>query len=155
MDRAWWLQYQVEARGAFQGEMWAPLAGIHGVRRAHFLRQANSGAGAIALAAAFGATRILLLGYDGQKTGGRAHWHPDHPKGLGNAGSVRYWPEQFRALARSLPHVQILNCTRETAVDAFPRVPLEEALCSTAECSGSATTCTSVPSSERSPAITT
>jgi hypothetical protein len=129
MDRAWWQQYQGEVRDVFRGELWAPLSGMPGVRRAQFARQDNSGAGAIALAASLGAGRILLLGYDAQKTNGKAHWHADHPKGLGNAGSVRYWPQQFRKLAQQLPAgVSVVNASRVTALDVFPRANLQVAL---------------------------
>lgn len=129
MDRAWWHQYQAEVRQAFRGELWAPMSGLPNVHRAQISRQDNSGAGAIAFAAGLGARRIVLVGYDGQKTGGQAHWHADHPKGLGNAGSVRYWPQQFRKLAQQLPAgVSVVNASRVTALDAFPRVPLQDAL---------------------------
>ena len=69
-----------------------------------------------------------LSGYDCQHTGGKAHWHGNHPKGLGNAGSVDKWPNQFRMLAARLPNIKIINCTRETALNVFPRGTLEEVL---------------------------
>ena len=89
----------------------------------------NSGAGAIAMAVKAGASRVILLGYDCQKTGGQAHWHGDHPAGLGNAGSMPKWPEQFKRLAESIEDAEIINCSRETALTAFPRGELESALC--------------------------
>jgi len=92
----------------------------------------NSGAGAIALAAKAGARRVLLLGYDCQKTGGKAHWHGDHPEGLGNAGSIHKWPAQFAQLKASMAGVEIINCSRATALTCFPRQPLEAALADTA-----------------------
>lgn len=128
MDRVWWRQYLEEARQSFTGQLVAPVAGIHGVCRAKFPQQLNSGAGAIALAAQLGARRIVLLGYDAQKTGGAAHWHEDHPAGLGNAGSVGKWPRQFAELAKSLAGVEIINASRETALTCWPRMTLEEAL---------------------------
>src|SRR5690606_10503176 len=96
MDRAWWREHIDEVRSTFHGALWAPLGGMPGVKRIRFDRQTprNSGAGAVAMAAQFGAARIVLLGYDAQHTGGRKHWHGDHPKKLGNAGSVGKWPEQ-------------------------------------------------------------
>ena len=89
----------------------------------------NSGAGAIAMAAKAGATRVILLGYDCQRTGGKAHWHGDHPPMLGNAGSMPKWPDQFKRLAASIEGVEVINCSRETALRAFVRMPLEDALC--------------------------
>src|SRR5690606_16993842 len=91
MDKVWWDQYGEEAEKTFTGERWAPLR-YPGVRREIFNRGKNSGVGAISLAAHWGARKIILLGYDCQLTGGRAHWHEDHPKGLGNAGGVKDWP---------------------------------------------------------------
>jgi len=130
MDRAWWREHIAEVRETFRGALWAPCAGLAGVKRIRFHRQTprNSGAGAIALAAQMGAERIVLLGYDAQKTDGRAHWHGDHPKGLGNAGSVAKWPEQFRALVGSLRGAQVINASRATALTCFPRASLEDAL---------------------------
>lgn len=127
MDAAWWKTYGEEAKATFQGEFWAPMR-VPGVRRAVFNNGKNSGAGAIALAAHWGATRVILLGYDCQHTGGRAHWHGDHPDGLGNAGSVAKWPGQFAALAANLRDVSVVNCSRQTALTCFPREELGSAL---------------------------
>lgn len=89
----------------------------------------NSGAGAIALAAKAGATRVVLLGYDCQVTDGKVHHHGDHPAGLGNAGSMPKWPDQFKRLAATLAGVEVVNCSRQTALRVFPRMALEDALC--------------------------
>lgn len=87
----------------------------------------NSGAGAVALAALRGAGRVVLLGYDCQTTRGRKHWHPDHPSVLGNAGSLPKWAEQFRQLMRAVAgEVDVINATRETALQCFPRAKLED-----------------------------
>ena len=100
-----------------------------GVMPRGFKAYGNSGAGAIALAMMGEAARVILLGYDCQKTGWQAHWHGDHPVGLGNAGSMPKWPEQFKRLAATLAGVEVINCSRETALRAFPRGELESALC--------------------------
>lgn len=126
MDRAWWKCYGAEAEG-FGGEKIAPIA-IPGTRREEFKAGRSSGEGAIRLAAHRGARRIVMLGYDAQHTGGRAHWHPDHPR-MGNAGAWAKWPEHFRALARQLgKSVTVINASRVSAIDAFPRMTLEDAL---------------------------
>lgn len=129
MDRDWWKAYGAEAARDFPGEKVAPHGGILGVTRCLELRaELNSGAGAIALAVMRGATRVILLGYDAQLTQGRAHWHPDHTGGLGNAGSVSKWPAQFAELGRRLRNVQLMNASRVTALDCFPRAELGQAL---------------------------
>lgn len=128
MDRDWWRAYRSEAAEAFSGALVSPLGNIQGVRTVRFGTYLNSGAGAIALAVHLGARRVVLLGYDCQKTGGKAHWHGDHPAGLGNAGSVGKWPGQFARLAADLKGFDIVNATRQTALNCFARKPLEEAL---------------------------
>jgi len=128
MDRDWWRMYREEAGNAFKGELVSPLPNCFGVRRIACGQYLNSGAGAIGLAVHMGAQRVILLGYDCQRTGGQAHWHGNHPKGLGNAGSINTWPAQFQKLARDLRNFNIVNCTRETALTCFPRVELEKAL---------------------------
>lgn len=128
MDRDWWKVHRGEVE-TFEGELISPHPNCFGARRvAVGIAYRNSGAGAIALAAHFGATRIILLGYDCQKTEGKAHWHGDHPRGLGNAGSVAKWPAQFQKLAQDYRGLDIVNATRHTALTCFPLVQLEYAL---------------------------
>tara|TARA_R100000655_G_scaffold87091_1_gene127233 strand:+ start:3360 stop:3788 length:429 start_codon:yes stop_codon:yes gene_type:complete len=125
MDRTWWKHYLPQVKKTFHGERYSCAVNLRDVTTAKSSVHKNSGAGAIALADYWGAQRIILIGYDGQKTGGKAHWHGDHPVGLGNAGSIEKWPMHFRKLALK---AQVINCTRETILDCFPRVPLETAL---------------------------
>lgn len=118
----------------FQGDRYAPRSrpGVKRVRHGYLdgRKAMNSGAGAIAAAHHFGARRVILLGYDCQHTGGRKHWHGDHPEGggSGNAGSVGKWPAQFLELVRHLAGVEVINCSRETALTVFPRAQLEDVL---------------------------
>lgn len=136
MDSAWWDYHRADVLKTFQGERFSHgfRAGVQRVRHPYYgLQGQNSGAGAIALAHKFGARRVILLGYDCQHTGGQRHWHGDHPAGggSGNAGSVTHWPAQFRELVRHLRGVEVINCSRVTALTVFPRATLESALCST------------------------
>jgi hypothetical protein len=86
----------------------------------------NSGHQAINVAVHLGASRILLLGYD--MRGG--HFHAPHPDG--SAPPFTVCLARFRTLAAALPAgVQVLNCTRRTALTCFPCVPLEDALAQT------------------------
>jgi hypothetical protein len=92
----------------------------------------NSGFQAINFAFLEGATRIVLLGYDMQHTGGRHHWHADHPRPLGNfvPGMPELCQPKFTALARDLDArgVHVINASRETALTCFTRQPLAEVL---------------------------
>lgn len=89
----------------------------------------NSGQRAIQLAAHLSASRIILLGYDCSLANGR-HWHGDHPAGLKNpdAGSVTRWQAEFQRLAESLCSVEVINCSRHTALTCFPRLSPDEVL---------------------------
>ena len=129
IDRDWWKQYGAEAQ-AYNGERLSIRLNRYGAKPAGIGEHGNSGAGAISLAALRGASRVILLGYDVQYTGGKRHWHGDHPRNLGNAGSIAQWPEHFEKAAKALPGVEIINCSRETALRCFPRERLEVALCS-------------------------
>ena len=62
----------------------------------------NSGYQAVGLAYHLKADRIILIGFDMQRTGGKSHWHGDHPRGLNNADAVHKWPRHFPALAADL-----------------------------------------------------
>lgn len=89
----------------------------------------NSGYQAINLAVHLGATRIRLLGYDmALAHDGRSHWfgaHPDH-------GTSPYLQmrEAFQSLISPLAElgIDVVNCSRQTALTAFPCVSLEQEL---------------------------
>jgi hypothetical protein len=86
----------------------------------------NGGYQAINIATLSGATRIVLLGYDMQYTGGKSHWHGDHPVKVPESWYKTY-RKHFERLAK-MPGLEILNASRETALTCFPRVTIEAAL---------------------------
>ena len=96
----------------------------------HICTGLNSGYQAISLAVLFGATRILLLGFDFQHTNGKTHWHGDHPKGLGNGGQFPRWIHAMNRLSidAKARGIYIINCSRKTALTCFARATIEEAL---------------------------
>lgn len=128
IDSAWWRHHLAEVRETFAGESFTsskrPIPGVTKSSTHSFL---NSGAGAIALAHRYGAENIVLLGYDCHRNGG-AHWHGDHPDGLGNAGALPQWPKHFARLARAMSSVSIVNCSPGTALRTFPTMDLLDAL---------------------------
>lgn len=93
----------------------------------------NSGLRAIELAFKLGAGRVLLLGYDCTVTGG-THWHGDH-KGTKNptADLCRKWQKQHARL----PQLdQVVNCSRETELQAYRLGRLENELKNVVDTSG-------------------
>lgn len=87
----------------------------------------NSGAQAINLAYLWNAIRLILLGFDMQNTGGKAHFFGEHPPHLAQANYAVY-VERFTRLAADLRHegVEVINCSRETALYQFKRATLGE-----------------------------
>lgn len=135
-DGKWWhwhhgvpgfagLKYAVQSAAArWPGVHVLQKTGSHGLevhptglRTGH-----NSGYQAINLAFHFGAHRIVLLGYDMQ--GG--HWFGRHPDN--SAPPFALCLRKFATLAEPLRArgIEVLNCTRRTALTAFPCRPLEE-----------------------------
>lgn len=145
-DRSWWQAHRAEALRVFRGRYRVSIGtsedgtlllrstGVEGLeRRPDSLKHGgNSGYLAIGLAYHFGASRIVLLGYDMHTNGTETHWHPGHPN---------WTPEsQAKALAGYVPHfaslvtplkaagVEILNATPGSALMCFPFAPLAEIL---------------------------
>lgn len=88
----------------------------------------NSGFQAINLAVLAGAARILLLGYDMKAEGRQMHWFGDHPQRTAPQ-TIAGYRDGFNRLARVMPKgLQIINCSRDTALQCFPRAELESAL---------------------------
>ena len=84
----------------------------------------NSGYQAINLAFLFGATKIILLGYDMcVSQDGRRHFFGDHPKEIHANSDYREWVPRFEALGKDLESegVEVINCSRRTALTAFKR----------------------------------
>lgn len=72
--------------------------------------------------------RILLTGFDMSRHGGEAHWFGEHPKGLVRCGRYETYADAFRTIKPKSYNLEIINCSRRTALDAFPRMSLEDAL---------------------------
>jgi hypothetical protein len=88
----------------------------------------NSGIQAINLAYHFGATRIVLLGFDMQDQDGVTHWFGSHPDG--SAPKWRRLMPLFESVAEDARRmgIEIVNATRQTALTCFPRIPLSSLL---------------------------
>lgn len=90
----------------------------------------NSGGAALNLALHLGATRVLLLGYDMGDVTGKQHFFGKHPQVIASRHNFPRWRKAFDVMAPLLigAGVEVLNCTRTTSLQAFPCVPLAEAL---------------------------
>lgn len=92
----------------------------------------NSGHQSVQLAVEHGAKRVLLLGYDHQHTNGKSHFHGDHPNTnrvkLGNAKNCPQWVNKMERTSLDLKKrgVEVINLSRETALECFPRSTVDE-----------------------------
>lgn len=135
-DFRWWKVHHVEVNEVFRGRKIssAQHVGRYGVESAWanswFPVYRNSGCCAVSIAMSAGASRVVLLGYDGGFFDNRKHWHGDHPKGLDNASTVAQWGYLFGVLARRARQagVTVVNASRRTHLTCFPTIGLEEAL---------------------------
>jgi hypothetical protein len=88
----------------------------------------NSGGAAINLAVHLGAARVVLLGYDMGPSNGRHHFHETAPTPHGSPYAL------FRQLIGSMvgplarAGVEVVNCSRQSALTCFPRARLEDVL---------------------------
>lgn len=123
-DRKWW---EVHADAlAFAGRKFS-TRGIVGVERVPIgpvVSSTNSGLLAVHVARMLGATRVLLLGVDMKGT----HYFGPHRHGLKNTG-----PERFNDMRRQFARyprgdLEIINCSPGSALDCFPKLPLEQCL---------------------------
>lgn len=87
----------------------------------------NSGAQAIGLAFHLGVSRILLLGYDCKMTGGESHWFGHHPPALQRTSPYTSFANCFAQMAPHLDThgVEVVNCSRETALTCFRRSTID------------------------------
>jgi hypothetical protein len=133
MDKGWWDLHLTEVNEHFVGQRFSinnlpsRYKTTH-LNESHFKSYGNSGAGAVSLALFGDAKKVVMLGFDCQFTGGASHWHGDHPRGLWNARQIDRWPKLFESLKNDNPEACIVNASRVTALNCFPKIPLEMAL---------------------------
>ncbi len=83
------------------------------------------------LAILFGARRLILLGFDMKAgTNGETHFHGPHPPEIRRASDYANWKQYFRQAVPDLARagVEVINCSRETALTCFPRAELRAVL---------------------------
>lgn len=91
----------------------------------------NSGYQAMNLAVHLGASRVVLLGYDMQRQDGRpSHWFGEHPAAIQSSAPYESFLACFDFIVEPLKRlgVEVVNCSRRTALTCFRRAPLSEVL---------------------------
>jgi hypothetical protein len=113
----WYPRVQVLKRGPQSGLCLDPQRVALGLNGAYQ---------SINVAVHLGATRVILLGVDMREA--QKHFFGQHPNKTGPP--VTLCLERFATLVEPLraAGVEVINCTRTTALKAFPLVPLEDAL---------------------------
>ncbi len=148
-DGAWWkcedLGYGQHALREFGGLLVSGHSNVPGTRHiavntvndelypgSTFGGGGNSAFQAINIAVLWGADRILLTGVDCMNPG--EHWHGPHTniKPLVNSrqSTMDNWKKAFSTVAPLLAArgVEVINCTRQTALECFPRAKMEGVL---------------------------
>lgn len=144
-DSKWWAKYYDEVAQNFKGERHTindvdnpannpdfayDLCRHDSRQRAgfdnHFIHYGvssggNSGVQATNLAYLLGAKTILLLGMDCFGT----HYFGDHPPELNSGSPYNQFSKSWEALSKA-QDVNIINCSRRTALDCFDRAPITE-----------------------------
>lgn len=147
-DGRWWDMYFAEVKEKFLSlsGLWTQDVaaekkyGIHLIRserlpglgkKPGIINQgASSGYQALNLAWQAGATKVILLGYDAREVNKQAHWHGDHPPEIKSGSPYAQWIKNFVQLAEDLKQsgCKVINATPGSAISAFPRATLDEAL---------------------------
>jgi len=145
-DGPWWDEYIEEVRRSFPGDCWTQdLDSSNRYKLSYVAARKGPGLGkekiihtgenggyqAMNLAYLLGASKIILLGMDMQKTGNKCHWHGEYPSPLNRHSPYNKWVKNFDSLARDLydAGVEVINATRTSALNCFKKVNLEDALC--------------------------
>lgn len=129
------LKFTLEARAErWPGVQALKRAGPHGLEldpAEGIAVGTNSGFQALGIAVQLGATHIILLGYD-MMVGphGRTHWFGKHPRPLECRADYNLFIASFATAVVPLREagIRVTNCSRQTALDCFERMPLQEAL---------------------------
>jgi hypothetical protein len=150
-DARWWIEHGYVT--SFEGERWtqdsAPVkdwprraahAGLNVVKSYpgnlvsdsadYIFTGSNSGYQALSFALCAGASHAILLGYDmGVAEDGKRHFFGDHPTTLCQKSPYETFRAAFnQASLAFLSRMGVVNASRRTALECFPRATLEQAL---------------------------
>lgn len=145
-DHGWWQQHMAAIQASFKGQCWTQsrtaaeqyhlnhvmLTSEPGMSNdpATLHSGSHSGYQALNLAYLMGAKQIILLGYDCQRTGGKDHWFGQHTGQLHRGMDVKDWADAYDAASNDLwqAGTVVINASRATAIEAFLRLPIDQAL---------------------------
>ena len=89
----------------------------------------NSGYQAMNLAYLEGAQRILFLGLDMKVApNGKRHFFGNHPGKMNKASNYKAFMASFRSVTPEHYGLEIINCSRDTALEHFRRAPIDDCL---------------------------
>jgi hypothetical protein len=148
-DASWWHAHQGVT--SFAGEQWSiehsswarydgrwpriqrlQNTGEHGIEtHPTGLRNGrNSGYLALNLAVLYGASRIVLLGYDMGSKGRHSHFFGHHPGAMHQHSPYPMFIAKFETAVAPLKAlgIAVVNCSRATALTCFPRGELRQVL---------------------------
>ena len=142
-DHDWWDVYYHEVKKNFKGRRFTKEDAVRddintsslydierisakngeGLGREHLVYGQNSGYQAVNLAYILGAKTVVLLGFDMNPSG---HWFGEHAEQkLNKRSPYHQFIDCFESLKPERYDLEIINCTRQTALHCFPCVPLE------------------------------
>lgn len=89
----------------------------------------NSGFQAMNLAYVQGASKIILVGYDYGFSGKKKHWYDGGTLERKSRNSdYKQWAERMTLASKHIK-IPVINCSMDSAIQCFPKMPLREALC--------------------------
>lgn len=143
-DERWWDAWAKDVAEGFSGEKWTQdekaakrygLRWIESKQRVGLGQECihqgrNSGYQAINLGYVWGFRRIVLIGYDMSAPAGKQHFFGSHERHnlLDAPGGYEQYLDAFEQMRPQDYRLQVINCSRHSALTCFPRERLEDVL---------------------------
>lgn len=109
---------------------WLKCAGNQGFcfQEGHVCHGRNSGHQALNLAVNMGAMKIILIGYDMKRIGGRAHYHDRHVK-VPDAVFDTFYEAMINSYKQLVERgIRVVNTSLESRLTCFTKLPMEQAI---------------------------
>lgn len=144
-DYTWWNYYHNIVKNNTTSSLWTGnrqsarkfrlnhvdcRMGITGISSKFIVHGGNSGYQALNLAHLWGASPIILLGFDcNYGPNQKRHHYRDHPKEFGSNGDgIVSWKSHFEEAARAFKQLnkRVINCSPDSAIRGFEKGELED-----------------------------